>query len=151
MVTTLIESGSGLGSGSRVWMTKTEEKKMTDLIKNSIYLCPSYRRSLPPSKENIQHCKKRNLLSFFYVFGSFLPSWIQIQGPIESRSTALAFYVLPGSVHLVLLLLMEGAIFGREFPVGFLQAQLLGVNGQHLCLLLLLGMLWNQLVLKYGF
>jgi hypothetical protein len=68
----------------------------------------------------------------------------------SSGSTALVFDVLPGSLHLVPLLLVEGAIFGREFPVGFLQAQLLGVNGQHLCLLLLLRMLWNQLVRKYG-
>ncbi len=80
--------------------------------------------------------------------GHFFPSWIRIRIADPDSdcgsgfgSTALAFDVLPGSVHLVLLLLVEGTIFGREFPVGFLQAQLLGVNGQHLCLLLLLGML----------
>jgi hypothetical protein len=46
--------------------------------------------ALKPSTENIQHFKKFNLLNFFYVCGSFLPSWIQIQirilGPIESGS-----------------------------------------------------------------
>jgi hypothetical protein len=29
---------------------------------------PSYRRSLYPSKENIQHFKKENLLTFFYFY-----------------------------------------------------------------------------------
>jgi hypothetical protein len=33
----------------------------------AIYLCPSYRRRLQPSKENIQHLKKGNLLTSFYV------------------------------------------------------------------------------------
>ncbi len=86
-----------------------------------------------PSKENIQHIKFINFFLCLQVIFSLLDQ--------ESGSTALALDVLPGSVHLVLLLLMEGAIFGGEFPVGFLQAQLLGVNGQHLCLLLLLSML----------
>ncbi len=90
--------------------------------------------------------QKMKFINFFYVCRSFFPSWIRSghgsRDPIESGSTALAFGVLPGSIHLVLLLLVEGAIFGGEFPVGFLQAQLLGVNCQHLCLLLLLSMLW---------
>jgi hypothetical protein len=34
---------------------------------------PSSRRSLQPSKENIQHFKTRNFLTFFYFSGSFLP------------------------------------------------------------------------------
>jgi hypothetical protein len=38
------------------------------LIKTEIYLCPRYRKSLQSSKENIQHFKKINLLTFFYVF-----------------------------------------------------------------------------------
>jgi hypothetical protein len=36
----------------------------------------SYRRSLQPSKENIQHFKTWNLLNFFYFYSSFLPSCI---------------------------------------------------------------------------
>ncbi len=85
--------------------------------------------------------------------GHFFPpgSGYGSRDPIESGYIKLACDILPGSVHLVLLLLVEGAIFCREFPVGFLQAQLLGVNCQHLRLLFLLGMLWNQLVRKYDF
>jgi hypothetical protein len=45
-----IESGCGYESGSRVLMTKKQSK-----------ICPSYRRSLQPSKENIQQFKKLNL------------------------------------------------------------------------------------------
>ncbi len=37
------------------WCPKTAEKKWS---KMAIYLCPSYMRSLQPSKENIQHLKK---------------------------------------------------------------------------------------------
>ncbi len=37
------------------------------LSKISIYLCPSYRRSLQPSKQNIQHLRKLNLLTLSYV------------------------------------------------------------------------------------
>jgi hypothetical protein len=40
---------------------------------------PRYRRSLQPSKENIQHFKTRKFCTFFYFCGSFLPSWIRIQ------------------------------------------------------------------------
>ncbi len=40
---------------------------------------PSYRRSLPPSKKNIQHFKTWTFLIFYLFFGSFLPSWIRIQ------------------------------------------------------------------------
>ncbi len=40
---------------------------------------PCYRRSLQPSKENIQHFKPWNFLTFFYFCGSFLPFWIRIQ------------------------------------------------------------------------
>ncbi len=46
--------------------------------KIAIYLRPSYRRSLQPSKENIQHFKKCNYF-FFYVSGLFSPSWIRIR------------------------------------------------------------------------
>ncbi len=39
----------------------------------------SYRRSLEPIKENIQHFKM-NIIYFFSLFvGHFLPSWIRIQ------------------------------------------------------------------------
>ncbi len=54
--------------------------------KTTIYLSlgfhegrPSYRRSLQPSKENIQRFKRWNLLTFFYFLRSFLLSWIQIR------------------------------------------------------------------------
>ncbi len=40
--------------------------------------CPSYRKSLQPSKENIQHFKTWSFIIFFYFCGSFLPSWIRI-------------------------------------------------------------------------
>ncbi len=39
---------------------------------------PSYRRSLQPWYENIQHFKTWNFLTFFDFCGSFLPSWIRI-------------------------------------------------------------------------
>jgi hypothetical protein len=39
----------------------------------------SYRRSLEPSKENIQHFQNMRILYFFYICGSFLPSWIRIR------------------------------------------------------------------------
>jgi hypothetical protein len=55
------------------------------LIKNCILLIPrihkgrpSYRRSLQPSKENIQYLKTWKFWTFFYFCGSFLPSWIRI-------------------------------------------------------------------------
>ncbi len=45
---------------------------------------PSYRRSLQPSKENIQHFKTWNFSTFFYYYGLFLPSWIHIRIRIQS-------------------------------------------------------------------
>jgi hypothetical protein len=36
------------------------------------YIHPTYRRSLQPSKENIQHLKRLNVFTFFYFTGSFL-------------------------------------------------------------------------------
>ncbi len=39
----------------------------------------SYRRSIQLSKENIQHFKTWKFFTFFYICGSFLPSWIRIQ------------------------------------------------------------------------
>jgi hypothetical protein len=35
--------------------------------------CPSYRRSLQSSKENIQHFKTLNFLTLFYLLGHFCP------------------------------------------------------------------------------
>ncbi len=40
---------------------------------------PGYRRSLWPSKENIQHFKRWNLITAFCFCGSLVPSWIRIQ------------------------------------------------------------------------
>ena len=40
---------------------------------------PSYRRSLQPSKENIQYLKTWKFWTFFNFCGSFLPSWIRIR------------------------------------------------------------------------
>jgi hypothetical protein len=39
-------------------MIKNRRKKVQISSKIAIYLCPGYRRSLQPSKENIQHFKK---------------------------------------------------------------------------------------------
>jgi hypothetical protein len=82
-------SWSRSGSRSKVLMTKNWEKFITVfffLIKIAIYLSLglhkgrlSYKRSLQPSKENIQHFKKRNCFPFFYICGTFLPSWIRIR------------------------------------------------------------------------
>ncbi len=77
-------------SESRALMTKkiTTEKKNIFWSKIPIYLFlglhkarQSYRRSSQPSKENIQHFKTWNFKFFFYIYGSFLPSWIRIRIP----------------------------------------------------------------------
>ncbi len=54
--------------------------------KTTIYLSlglhkgrPSHRKSLQPSKENIQYLKTWKFWTFFYFCGSFLPSWIRIR------------------------------------------------------------------------
>ncbi len=77
------------------WWSKIEEKNIVEIFKNlcwskiAIYLSqglhngrPSYRRSLQPSKENIQHFKKWNFFIFFTFVVNFCPpgsrSWIQI-------------------------------------------------------------------------
>ncbi len=60
-----------------------------------IRIHPSYRRSLQPSKANIQHFKTWNFLIFVYFCGSFLPSRIRIPntdpGPIRIRIRYPAF------------------------------------------------------------
>jgi hypothetical protein len=48
--------------------------------------CPSYRRSLQLSKENIQHFKRWNLLTALYFSGSFLPFWNRIQSGNRIKS-----------------------------------------------------------------
>ncbi len=72
--------------GSRVLMTRKWRKKIQQKFfyifsrsKIAIYSCPNNRKSLQPSKENIQDFKKWNFLTFSYVCGSFLPSWIRIR------------------------------------------------------------------------
>ncbi len=78
--------------GSRVWWPKIEKNLELEIYFLffwsiiAIYLSlglhkghPSYRRSLQPSKENIQYLKTWKFLTFFYFCGSFLPSWIWIR------------------------------------------------------------------------
>ncbi len=74
--------------GSRVLMAKNSKQNTVQLkifssfmIKIAIYLSlgllkerPGYRKSLQLSKENIQHFKKLNLLTFFYFCRSFCRS-----------------------------------------------------------------------------
>ncbi len=69
----------GTGSVSMPSGSAADEKLLWS--KMAIYCCPSYRRWFQPSKKNIQHIKKWNLFTFFYVCGSIFFSWIQIQGP----------------------------------------------------------------------
>ncbi len=74
---------SGYRSGSRLLMTLKNifyEKNDIFLFKIAIYLSlgfrkgrPSYRRSLQPSKENIQHLKTWNFLTFSIFVGYFFP------------------------------------------------------------------------------
>ncbi len=72
--------------GSRVLITKSCQKSWKNLsfVDQKLHLLihkgrPSYRRNLQPSTENIEHLKKWNILTFFfYLCGSFLPSWIRI-------------------------------------------------------------------------
>ncbi len=81
-----------LGSGSRVWWSEIEKNLQLEIwflffwSKIAIYLslclhkgCPSYRRSLQPSKVNIQHFKRWKCCPFFYFLGAFFTSWIRIR------------------------------------------------------------------------
>ncbi len=74
------------GSGSRVWWPKIEKNyswkkiKFFFWLKTKIYLSqglhkgrPSYRRSLQPSKENIQHFKTWKFYTFSIFVGHFCP------------------------------------------------------------------------------
>ncbi len=80
------------GSGSRLLWPKIDKKLLLKKklnffgSKTTIYLSlglhkerPSYRRSLQPSKENIQYLKTWKFWTFFYFCGLFLPSWIRIR------------------------------------------------------------------------
>ncbi len=75
------ESGSRSNPDSRFWWPKAQEKKI------AIYFCPSCKIGFQPSKENIQHFKKLNLLTFFYVCGSLLPFRIRIRIRIANPDT----------------------------------------------------------------
>ncbi len=71
------ESEYGSRSGYRVLMTKNWKKQQKIhlylfLIKNLKYVCPSYRRSLQLWKENIQHFKKCDVLTFLWVIYALL-------------------------------------------------------------------------------
>ncbi len=75
---------SSSGSGrSRDWMNKSCQISQSKI---AIYLSlglnggrPSYRRSLPLSRENIQQCSTLNFLNFFFFGGYFLYCWVRIQ------------------------------------------------------------------------
>ncbi len=76
----------------KIWKNLQLKKLDIFLSKIAIYLSlglhkwgPSYRRSLQPSKENIQHFKTWHFLTFFYFCGSFLPFWIRIQSGFRIR------------------------------------------------------------------
>jgi hypothetical protein len=53
--------------------------------KIAIYLCPSYRRRLQPSKENIQHFQKMKFINFFQCL------WVifALQDPDTDQGTPL--------------------------------------------------------------
>ncbi len=92
--TILSEPWSGSNPDPGFWWPKTEEKKYNRKFFNiffwsqiAIYLRPSYRRSLHPSKQNIQYFKKWNFLIFSMSVGNFCPHgsgsglriWIRIR------------------------------------------------------------------------
>ncbi len=69
------EFGSGsFQSGPRDLMTKIEERTHSRTI---FFWRQNYRKSLQPSKESIQHFKKLNLWTLFFIYyfvGHFCPS-----------------------------------------------------------------------------
>ncbi len=77
-----IKSGSSISCESGF---KIEEKNIAEKNVGLHKGRPSFWRSLQPSKENIQHFKRLNLLNFFYFSKWFLPSWIRIRD-CESES-----------------------------------------------------------------
>ncbi len=93
----MISCGSGTSSGARVLMTKNFNKFTAGkrfLIKYCNLLIPrppgtGYRRSLQPSKENIQHFKTIKIIYFFSSFeGHFCPSWIHNKMRIRTLISA---------------------------------------------------------------
>jgi hypothetical protein len=71
-------------------------------------LCPTYRRSLQPSKQNIQLFKKGNLLNFFRRFGSVGIHLIHCNVLFSSETVAFVydlFCVCSTLVYIKLLLL----------------------------------------------
>ncbi len=131
-----ILSVSGCGPGSRGLMTKNWKKKkisanfLSFFLSNiEIYLyrglCtghPSYRQSLQSSKENIQHFKKWNVLTFSIFVGHFSPPGsgsgfaIRIQGPYWIRIYSRSGYGSRfGSTTLALLLMI--ILYYRTVPV----------------------------------
>ncbi len=98
-----LEFGSGSNSDPGFWCLKIGRKKCSKKFSSSLfdqklqftYVQAAGEAFIQPSKKNIQHVKKWNLLTFFYVCESFyLPSWIRIriQGPhwirIRDHNTA---------------------------------------------------------------
>jgi hypothetical protein len=60
---------------------KIQQKNLFDLflIKNCNLLIPKLQEKPSALNREHPHSEKWNLLTFFYVFGSFLPSWIRIR------------------------------------------------------------------------
>jgi hypothetical protein len=105
-------SGSSISSESGSGFRYLSKRYRFDQ-KIAIYLCLSYRRSLQPSKENIQHFKKLNLFTFSMFLGNICPPGsgsglqilirIQIQGatdPIESGSNPDPQHQVPVMIQL---------------------------------------------------
>ncbi len=69
--------------------------------------------ALQPSKGNIQHFKTWNLLTFFQVCGSFLPSWIRIVNPDTDPGTPLNPDTDPDPQHWLLVWNMKGCWLPR--------------------------------------
>ncbi len=99
-------SGSRSGSGSR-WPFKkkpTAEKKIIFFgSKNASFVPlkkgrPSYRRSLQPSKENIQNFTTQCFFSFFYC-EFFLSFWIRIRIRIPNADLNSADQINPDPKH----------------------------------------------------
>ncbi len=100
------------------WKIFTAENKFGTYFlwsKIAIYLSldlhkgrPSYRRSLKPSKENIQHFKTWNFLNFFYFCVSFgNPGWIRIRntGSQLSRPCQRSQYSPPFAASITVLIM----------------------------------------------
>ncbi len=91
---------------------------------------PSYRRSLQPSKENIQHLKW-NILTFFYFCfcGSFLRSWIQWPHRIRIQCVS-------GSTTLLPIVTTDNHRWNHTFSVGLLLQSSWHIPSPEVCLYL---------------